>query len=391
MRVPQSPGSAWADRNELSFTQLRARTSEKWRTYPPDVLPAFVAEMDFALAEPIERALHQAVDRGDTGYPRPDGLAEAFAGFSRDWYGWAPQPDRCVLVPDVLIGVAEILRILTEPGDRVVLDTPAYPPFWPVLREYGREIVEVPLARLDGRYDIDLDALETAFAAGARAYLLCNPQNPTGRSCERGQLEAICRLAARYQVTVVADEIHAPITLAGSVHTPFVSVAEGILERAVTVTSPSKAFNLPGLKCAIAVAGSDLVRERFSRLPPELYARAGNFGVLASIVAFKEGAPWLRGLLVHLDGNRKFLQHALAQALPDIVYVPQQASYLAWLDCSGLGLGPEPWQTFLDRGRVALSRGLNFGSQGAGFVRLNMGTSRKLLEEIVARMLRAAG
>jgi len=357
--------------------------------YPPDVLPAFVAEMDFALADPIERALHEAVDRGDTGYPHPDGLAEAFAAFSRDWYGCAPQPDRCALVPDVLIGVAEMLRILTEPGDSVVLDTPAYPPFWPVLSEYGRKIVEVPLARREGRYDIDLGALEAAFAAGARAYLLCNPQNPTGRSFERGQLEEICRLAARYDVTVVADEIHAPLTLPGATHTPFVSVADGILERAVTVTSPSKAFNLPGLKCAIAVAGSDLVRERFSRLPPELYARAGNFGVLASIVAFREGAPWLRGLLAHLDGNRNFLQHALAQELPDIGYVPQQASYLAWLDCNGLGLGPEPWQILLDRGGVALSRGLNFGPHGAGFVRLNMGTSRKLLEEIVARMLRA--
>ena len=259
--------------------------------YPDDVLPAFVAETDFALAEPIRDALLDAVRIGDTGYASAGGLAEAFVVFAKEWFDWSPDPRRVVLVPDVLVGVAEMLRVLTEPGDRVVINTPAYPPFWPVVREYGREIVEVPLLRGPEGWELDLGGLEEAFARGAKAYLLCNPHNPTGRVFTREQLQTIAELANRYDVAIVADEIHAPLTLPGASHTPFVSLDEVATQHAVTVTSASKAWNLPGLKCAVAVAGSESVRSRFTALPHDLHARAGNLGVIASIAAFTQGAP----------------------------------------------------------------------------------------------------
>ena len=370
----------------VKLADLRKRRSEKWRVYSDDVLPAFVAEMDFALAPPISAALEEAIRIGDTGYANAGGVAEAFAIFANEWFGWSPDPRRVVIVPDVLIGVAEMLRLLTEPGDRVVINTPAYPPFWRVIREYGREVFEVPLARSAEGWDLDVAALERAFARGAKAYLLCNPHNPTGRVFTRAQLQAIADLANRYGVAVVADEIHGPLTLSGAKHTPFVTLGDHAARRAATVISPSKAFNLPGLKCAVAVAGSDDVLSRFSALPHDLHARAGNLGVIASIAAFTEGAPWLRALLEHLDRNRRLLTDLLKEDLPDVRYIPPQASYLAWLDCGALGIGPDPAAFFLERGRVALSRGLDFGAEGAGFVRLNMGTSSQLLREAVQRM-----
>ena len=290
------------------------------------------------------------------------------------------------LVPDVLIGVAEMLRLLTKPGDSVVINTPAYPPFWRVIREYGLQIVEVPLSRGPNGWDLEFGGLEEAFARGAKAYLFCNPHNPTGRVFTRAQLQTIADLANRYRVAIVADEIHGPLTLPGATHTPFVALGDVAAERAATVISPSKAWNLPGLKCAVAVAGSDAVASRFSDLPHDLNARAGNLGVIASIAAFTKGGPWLRGLLEHLDRQRRLLATLLERDLPGIRYVPPQASYLAWLDCAALELGPDPAPFFLERGRVALSRGLDFGAEGAGFVRLNIGTSAELMTEAVSRM-----
>ncbi len=371
--------------NDCSLPELRKRRSEKWTTYPADVLPAFVAEMDFGLAEPIERTLLEAIGRGDTGYAHPVGLGEAFAEFAWAWFQWAVDPEQVVLVPDVMIGVAEALRLVTEPGSGIVINTPAYPPFFPTISEYGRRVVDVPLLRTALSWELDFDGLERAFRDGARAYLLCNPHNPTGRVFSRADLERIAELARRYDVAVVADENHAPLTLTGAVHTPFVSLDDAP-PLAVTVISAAKAWNIAGLKCAVAVAGSAEMRARLATLPAEVVSRAGHLGVLAAIAAYREGQPWLRDLLVHLDGNRKLLTQLLAAQLPMVGYVPPQASYLAWLDCAPLGLGDDPAARFLARGRVALSRGLDFGPNGAGFARLNMGTSRALLTEAVTRM-----
>ncbi len=372
-----------------TLAELRRRRSEKWATYPPDVLPAFVAELDVPLAEPIKRALIDAVERGDTGYAYPTGLADAFAGFARAWFDWTVDPGRVVLVPDVMVGVAEVLRLATPPNGGIVINTPAYPPFAPTIAEYGRRVVDVPLLRTEQGWELDFAGLEGAFRAGARAYLLCNPHNPTGRVFSRADLQRIAALARRYDVVVVSDENHAPLTLPGATHTPFVSLDESTLPQAATVISAAKAWNLAGLKCAVVVAGSDAQRARLATLPTEVQARAGHLGVLAAIAAYREGQPWLRELLAHLDRNRRLLAELLGAHLPAVGYVPPQASYLAWLDCAALGLGDDPAAHFLAHGRVALSRGLDFGANGAGFVRLNMGTPRALLEEAVRRMASA--
>jgi cystathionine beta-lyase len=295
------------------------------------------------------------------------------------------------LVSDVTVGVAEVLRLTTEPGSAIVIDTPAYPPFFPTIPEYGRRVIEVPLLRSAGGWDLDFDGLERAFRSGARAYLLCNPHNPTGRVFSRADLERIAALAQRYDVVVVSDENHAPLTLAGAVHTPYVSLGEEAVPRSATVISAAKAWNLAGLKCAVVVAGSAALRAQLATLPVEVQTRAGHLGVLAAIAAYREGRPWLAGLLAHLDRNRRLLAELLAAHLPGVGYVPPEASYLAWLDCTKLSLGDDPAAHFLARGRVALVRGLDFGLNGAGFVRLNMGTSSALLTEAVLRMVSAVG
>ena len=375
--------------DDLSLEALRARRSAKWAWYPEDVLPAWVAEMDFPLAGSVREVLQAAVDADDVGYPYPAALGEAFAGFAQRRYGWAVEPASVQLLPDVMVGVAEVLRVVTGPGDGVIINPPVYAPFFSMIGEIGRRIVEVPLAAGERGWELDLDALEQAFVAGARAFLLCNPHNPTGRVLSRGELEKIAELSARYDVAVVSDEIHAPLTLAGASHTPFAALGEELAARAVTITSASKAWNLAGLKCAVLVPGSAAMTAELERLPGSLRYHAGHLGVLTAIAAFESGEKWLDELLAYLDGNRRLLRELLAAHLPDVGYVPPEAGYLAWLDCRRLELGDDPAATFLDRGRVALSPGPSFGEQGRGFARLNFGTSGAILAEAVERMAAA--
>lgn len=375
---------------DLSLAKLRGRASAKWTTYPADVLPAWVAEMDFPLAEPIKQRLRRAIDADDCGYAHPVALAEAFVGFAKSRFGWTVDPSRVRSAPEVMIAVAEILRVVTNPSDGVVINPPVYPPFAMIIEEVGRTIVDVPLAHVPGGgWDLDLEALEKAFADGAKAYLLCNPHNPVGRVFEKAQLEAIAKLAKQYDVVVLSDEIHAPLVLPGAVHVPFVSVSEKIGANAITITSASKAWNIAGLKCAVFVAGSPAMQSAMKKLPIELPERVGLHGMLASIVAFQEGGGYLDELLAHLDRNRTTMAQLVGVYLPAVRYIAPQASYLAWLDCSALGLGDDPAKVFLKKGKVAVMPGLAFGRQGACFARVNMGTSSTILSEIVGRMGKA--
>jgi len=335
---------------DLDLDRLRRRRSEKWRLHPPDVLPAFIAEMDYDLAEPVLAALRAAVDLSDCGYANPSGLGEAFARFAAARHGWTVDPGLVHLVPDIMAGVEAVLLLTTAPGDGVVINTPVYPPFFAHIANAGRRVVEVPLVVRDDCWELDFDGLEAAFAAGARGYLLCSPHNPTGRVFAAADLGRIGSLAERYGVTVVSDEIHASLTLPGARHTPFVSLGGAAAEHGVT---------LPG--------------------------------VLASEAAWTSGDDWLDALIRQLDHARAEFGRLLRRRLPRARYVPPEASYLAWVDCSALDLGPEPAEVFLRRGRVALGRGLDFGAPGDGFVRVTIGTSSALLADIVDRMVTAAG
>ncbi len=375
---------------KVSLTELRRRRSAKWRTYPLDVLPLPVAEMDFPIAGPVAEALHAAIDRSDLGYASPSpGLAEALAGFTAGRWGWQVDPAHVTLAPEVGVAVVEVLRLLVRPGDRVVINPPVYDSFFPWIVEAGCRLVEVPLGQTSNGWALDLNAMQTAFQDGARVHLLCSPHNPTGTVHQRHDLERLAALAARYGVTVLSDEIHAPLVLPGRTHHPFVSVSQEAAAHGMVFTSASKAWNLAGLKCAAIITADPATRRLVKRLPEELPWRVGHLGVLGSIAAFQEGEPWLDEVLGVLDHHRHYLAKLLAARIPAIRYRPPDASYLAWLDCTALGLGDDPSAVFLARGRVALSRGPSFGRPGVGHARLNMGTSRQILAAAVDRIAAA--
>jgi cystathionine beta-lyase len=370
----------------LPLAELRRRRSYKWHAYPADVLPTFVAEMDVTLAAPVTRALQDAVAAGDTGYatPGPE-LGAALAGFQLRRFGWELDPAAVTLIPDVMTGITEVLRRALRPGSGVVVNTPVYPPFFDHVEDAGCRVVEAPLARSGDGWALDLDALEAAFAAGASAHLLCNPHNPTGLVLAAEELRRVVELAERFQVLLLADEIHAPLVLAGARHVPLLSLPEAGA-RGIALVSASKAWNLPGLKCAQLVTAAPPMREVVARLPAELSFGAGHLGVIASIAAYSDGAPWLDELLPMIDANRRLLAELLADRLPGVAYFPPQGTYLAWLDCTRLGLPQEPAKVFLQRGRVALRRGPDFGATGAGWARASIATHPDILTEIVDRM-----
>ncbi len=372
-----------------SLPDLRRRTGFKWRTHPGDVLPAFVAEMDFDLAGPVKQAVVDAMTSGDCGYAHRGRLGEAFAEYAAARLGWAPDPALVYPIPDVMTGLAEVVAAVTPPGSGIVINPPVYPPFWFRFGFSGRRIIEAPMSRDEtGRYDLDPAAIDAALSQpGAAAYLLCSPHNPTGNVWSREQLEMAAGLCQRHGAVLRVDEIHAPLVLPGARHVPFLSLDHEMTQRAFVFTSASKGWNIPGLKCGLAIAGSPagaaVIEERWEAL------LAAHLGVLASVAAFTGGLPWLDAVTGQLSENRLLLSRLLAEHLPQVGYVPPQASFLAWLDCRRLGLGEDPAAAFLARGRVALSRGPDFGSQGHGFARLNMGTSPALLAEAVRRMAAA--
>jgi len=369
-----------------SLSRLRQRTSAKWRAHPADVLPAFVAEMDFDLAAPIKQAVTDALAAGDCGYAHKGALGDAYAAFAADRLGWDVDPGRVYPIPDVMTGLAEVIEAITPPGSGIVLNPPVYPPFRFRFGFYGRRIIDAPLTRDEtGRYDLDPAAIEAALSQpGAAAYVLCSPHNPTGNVWSARQLEMVADLCQRHGAALLVDEIHAPLVLPGARFVPFGSLRHEMAGHAFVFTSASKGWNIPGLKCGLAIAGSDrgaaLLEERWEAL------LAAHLGVLASVAAFTEGLPWLDAALHQLDQNRALLADLLRERLPAVGYAQPQASFLAWLDCRALGLGDDPATAFLDKGQIAVSRGPAFGSQGSGFVRLNIGTSPELIAEAVRRM-----
>ena len=345
----------------------------------------WVAEMDYPLAEPIRQVLHAAIDANDLGYADPRGLGSAFASFARTRWGWTVDPAHVTVACDVVTAIGELLEVLTEPGDRVVIDPPVYPPFAGTIRKHGRVVVETPL--VDRR--LDLAAIERAYAAGARVHLLCSPHNPSGMVPTRKELARIAELAAAHDVIVLSDEIHAALTYPGFRHVPFPTASHAAAENAIVLASASKAWNLAGLKSSVIVTSSDKTRALVARLPTDLPYHAGHLGVLGARAAFEECVPWLDRTVAILDRNRMLLRDLLAEHLPAVGYTPPDAGYLAWLDCRALELGDDPARIFLERGRVALSQGPTFGVEGKGFARMNLATTRGLLEEGVRRMARS--
>ena len=364
---------------------LRARTSEKWTAFPPEVLPLFVAEMDYPLAPVVAQAIVDRVRASDTGYvASPGPLAPAFAAYADRTWGWAVDPAAVRTATDVSVAIAEALRVVLSPGDAVVITPPVYPPFFDLVPEAGGVVAEVPLVD----YRLDLEGLERAFAAGAKAFLLCNPHNPLGLVHSAEELRAVASLSDKYGVVVVSDEIHGPLAHAGVTFTPYLSVSDAARDNGITVTSASKAWNLAGVKCALLVTGGGRMQRLLSALPEEVGFRTSLLGLHASVAAFERGAGWLEGAVAAIEDSSALLTALLAEHLPLVTYAPPSASYLAWLDFRAAGWGDDPSVRAL-AGGVALNPGPTFGVQGAGFARLNLACSAEVLTEAVERLARA--
>ena len=369
-----------------SLSELRKRRSEKWRSFPEDVLPLPVAEMDFPIAKPIRDVLIDMVKRSDTGYSVTDPeLPRAFANFAKRNWDWTVNQDQFYFATDVGVAGIEVLRLWTQPGDNVVVNTPVYLNFFNWIKEAKCEVVDAPLKHLGDAWALDLAGLEDAFAAGAKAYILCHPHNPVGHVFTLDELEKIAELAKKYNVLVISDEIHAPLIFNETIFIPYLNVSDTARETGVCITSASKAWNLAGLKCAQIVSDDSVINDRLALLPALLSERASLFGVWAGIAAYNQGEPWLKAVLKNIDDNRHYLAKLLKKHLPEAKYTVPNGTYLAWIDLSAYGQD-EVTQLLLDKGRVALSNGSLFGGVGKDFVRLNLATSKEIIKDAVLRM-----
>lgn len=372
----------------LDPAALRRRGTMKWNRYDPDVLALWVAEMDYPTAPSVLAAIRAAVEREEFGYPRATAdaeLGQALAKWTMDRYGWAVDVEHVHALPDVLKGVELGIEHFSPPGSAVVLPTPAYMPFFEVPKVVDRPIVEVPMLRKASGFCFDFDGIEQAFAAGARTLILCQPYNPLGRCFTREELVTLATIVERHGCRVVSDEIHSPLTYGGN-HVPYATSCPEAATHSITLTSASKAWSLPGLRCAVAVTTNDADENRWKQISPLKTHGASTIGIAASIAAYATGAEWLAGTIDYLDRNRLLLRDLLAERMPEVHYIVPEGTYLAWLDFSELALPRQPAEFFLERARVAMNPGISFGRQAGACARLNFATTSAILERAVDAM-----
>lgn len=391
--------------------ELRERHSSKWRRFNRDVLPMHVAEMDYEIAPSIKSLIIEMTTRSDLGYlgPIPE-LGEAFAGFAKRHWNWAVEPSEVRLATDVGVGSVEIMRAVGKPGDKVVVNSPVYHSFYTWIEEVGMTVVDAPLIRekVGGPTEenpdtfekpvtlwrLDLAAIEKAFKDGAKIFLMCNPQNPVGRMHTRDELRDLASLAAKYDVLVISDEIHAPLAYPGETFTPYLSVSDEAKQTGVTVTAASKSFNLAGLKASILVIQSDEVRTKLARLPEAMHWRSSLIGAFAMADAFENGDGWLKGTMMTLTDSRKLIAAEIAEKLPTVDFHLPENGYLAWLDLSSLNLGHEPAALLLAKEKVAFVPGDEHGAAYGQFVRINFAcrpaSIRAAIDKIANQAAKAA-
>ena len=384
-----SGGTIWKHMHDFLLTkaELRVRDGGKWHKFPADVLPAYVADMDFKVAPSVQAAIERLTANQDYVYESPaaiESLYAAFASWMERRYGWRPDANLTIGLADVVQGTVATLVAFTSPGDGVIVQTPVYPPFLHSIEWTGRRRIENPLRNEDDRYEVDFGGLDDG-AAGARLLLLCNPHNPTGRVLERSELERIVDIAERHDLTIVSDEIHADLVYPGAKHIPTETIP-GAAERTVTLTSATKSFNIPGTRAAVLHFGSEKLKALFNAaIPDHLLGRPGRFGVEATTAAWMGGEAWLGDVLAYLESNRRVVSDWV-ESQPRVNSHTPEATYLAWLDFRELELEMSPCEFLLDRAKVGLSDGAEFGGPGIGHVRLNFGTSAEILREILDRM-----
>lgn len=382
--------------DKVTVEWLLGRQTMKWGRFPPDVIPLWVADMDFPVARCVREAVENLAKAGDFGYAMRDGefpglaLARAFSRHMDAKYGWQPDPENCVAVSDLVQAMFAATLAFSDPGRGMMLQTPSYPPFRDAILSNGRRLEDCPLMDTGQGYAIDFDRLAEAASGDTQMMFLCNPHNPTGRVFTRGELERIAEIACENELVVVADEIHSDFVFDGNRHTPFASISEDIARRTVTLTSATKSYGTAGLKCGIAHFGSAELKQRFhERIPPCVLGAVGATGIDTTIAAWTEGAAWLHEATQYLQDNRDFVAETIGRELPKARMHRPEATYLAWIDFSAYELPGKPYAFFLENARVALSEGATFDPGAADFARLNFATTRPILAEALQRMIDA--
>ncbi len=364
----------------------RATESVKWGVYDGDVLPMWVADMDFRSPEPVIQALQERVAHGVFGYGfPPDGLREAIVGHIASRHDWAVQKDAVSFVSGVVTGFNHAIYSLTEPGDGVLIQTPVYPPFLTAPEAAGRRCVKNPLVQTsDGHYEIDFDDFARKAASGVGLFVLCSPHNPVGRVFTREELTRMAEICLANDVIICSDEIHADLIFSGHKHIPIASLAPEVSAKAVTYFAPSKTFNIAGLSTSIYIAEDESLHSRLQESMRMLLGHPNILGLHAALAAYRESQTWLDSLLVYLEQNRNHLAAFVTSELPGVKMRQPEGTYLAWLDCRSLPLEESPHDFFLEKARVGLNDGTTFDAPG--FVRLNFGCPHQLLDEGLQRI-----
>jgi len=377
-----------------NLAELHTHRSEKWRGFPADVLPLPVAEMDYPVAQPIRDLLFEMVAKSDLGYlgSIPE-LGQGFAYFAGTRWNWEVDPLQVRAATDVGVAVVEILRVFTQPGDSILLSSPVYHNFYNWINETKLNLVDVPFERTGDEssnpWEMNWDGIEKAYASGLKVHILCSPHNPLGRIYSKEELLRLVALAKRYEVLIISDEIHAPLTYKDKSFTPMLSLGKEAEEVSITVTAASKGWNIAGLKCAIIVTQNEALKSKLDSMPIAVHYRASLLGGFATAIAFAEGGVWLDSVIENLDHNRRMIKELLNSQLPSVRYHIPDNSYLAWLDLEALNLGEDPSITLLEKGRVAFNAGHTYGKQCSQYVRLNFATSPTIVTEAIHRIARA--
>lgn len=371
--------------------ERRGTDSLKWSRYGADVLPLWVADLDFAVPPPVVEAVRRRVEHGVFGYGvEPPEFRQVVQERLRQQHGWVVDPEWILFLPGVVVGFNLATRALAGTGGGVLIQPPAYPPFFRVGSLTGAQLQEASLVFSERGFEIDLRAFESAITPSTRLLLLCNPHNPVGRVFTQGELASMAEICLRHDLFICSDEIHQDFVFDGRSHRPIATLGREVADRTVTLLSPSKSYNLAGFHCAMAVVGNPELRARLEAARGGLMpARPGVLDLVAATAAYAEGDEWLRQLVAYLQANRDFLAAFVQDRLPGVKMFKPEGTYLAWLDCRDAGIPGPPGKFFLGEAKVAVQEGTEFGAAGAGFVRLNFGCPRSLLEEALGRMSRA--
>ena len=366
----------------------RPTGSTKWQIFDEDVLPMWVADMDFRSPEPVIEALHERVEHGVFGYTRPpEGVTASVVDWLARRHGWSVDPGHVTFVPGVVVGFNQVAQAVTRPGEGVLIQTPTYGPFLKVAENGGFIQQETEFIRgEDGKNEIDLDAFEAAITPQTRVFMLCNPQNPTGRVFRKDELEAMAEICLRHNLVICSDEIHHDLVYSENQHIPMASLAPEIAANTITLLAPSKTFNIAGLKASVAVIENDELRAKFQAAQRGLVDWVNLLALVAVQTAYEQGDVWLDALLVYLQANRDYVADFVEKELPGVCVAKPEGTYLAWLDCREAGIDGNPSEFFVKNARVAMNDGAWFGAGGEGHVRFNFGSPRAMVIEALDRM-----